>query len=81
MDQAENPWGGLCAQAKMALPPKITTLVHLDWDITKLKVLMSTQKNQGKNGSLFFKAMVKNNVYTSKYNKRKIFEVTVLIKL
>lgn len=59
MDQAENPWGGLCAQAKMALPPKITTLVHLDWDITKLKVLMSTQKNQGRNGSLFFKAMVR----------------------
>ena len=59
MDQAENPWGGLCAQAKMALPPKITTLVHLDWDITKLKVLMSTQKNQGKNGSLFFKAMLR----------------------
>ena len=59
MDQAENPWCGLCAQAKMALPPKITTLVHLDWDITKLKVLMSTQKNQGKNGSLFFKAMVR----------------------
>lgn len=59
MDQAENPWGGLCAQAKMALPPKITTLVHLDWDITKLKVLMSTQKNQGKNRSLFFKPMVK----------------------
>ena len=43
----------------MALPPKITTLVHLDWDITKLKVLMSTQKNQGENGSLFFKPMVK----------------------
>ena len=59
MDQAENPWGGLCAQAKMALPPKITTLVHLDWDITKLNVLMSTQKNQGKNGSLFFKAMLR----------------------
>lgn len=59
MDQAENPWGGLCAQAKMALPPKITTLVHLDWDITKLNVLMSTQKNQGKNGSLFFKTMLR----------------------
>ena len=59
MDQAENPWGGLCAQAKMALPPKITTLVHLDWDITKLKVLMFTQKNQGENRSLFFKPMVK----------------------
>ena len=59
MDQAENPWGGLCAQAKMALPPKITTLVHLDWDISKLNVLMSTQKNQGKNGSLFFKAMLR----------------------
>ena len=59
MDQAKNPWGGLCAQAKMALPPKITTLVHLDWDITKLKVLMSTQKNQGEHRSLFFKPMVK----------------------
>ena len=58
MGQAENPWGGLCAQAKMALPRKITTLVHLDWDITKLKVLMTTQKNQGQNRSLFFKAMV-----------------------
>jgi len=34
MEQAENPWGGLCARAKMALPPKITTLVRLDWDIT-----------------------------------------------
>ena len=58
MGQAENPWGGLCAQAKMAPPPKITTLVHLDWDITKLKVLMTTQKNQGQNRSLFFKPMV-----------------------
>jgi len=59
MDQAENLWGGLCAQAKMALPPKITTLVHLDWDITQLKLLMSTQKNQGEDGSLFLKAMVR----------------------
>ena len=58
MDQAENPWGGLCAQAKMALPPKITTIVRLDWDITKLKALMTIQKNQGQNGSLFFKPMV-----------------------
>ena len=58
MDQAENPWGGLCAQAKMALPPKITTIVRLDQDITKLKALMTIQKNQGQNGSLFFKPMV-----------------------
>ena len=58
MDQAKNPWGGLCAQAKMALPPKITTIVRLDLDITKLKALMTIQKNQGQNGSLFFKPMV-----------------------
>ena len=58
MDQADNPWGGLCAQAKMALPPKITTIVRLDWDITKLKALMTIQKSQGQNGSLFFKPMV-----------------------
>ena len=58
MDQAKNPWGGLCAQAKMALPPKITTIVRLDWDITKLKALMTIQKNQGQNRSLFFKPMV-----------------------
>ena len=58
MDQAKNPWGGLCAQAKMALTPKITTIVRLDWDITKLKALMTIQKNQGQNGSLFFKPMV-----------------------
>ena len=58
MDQAENPWGGLCAQAKMALPPKITTIVRLDWDITELKALMTIQKNQRQNGSLFFKPMV-----------------------
>ena len=48
----------LCPGQNGAQARKITTLVHLDWNIKKLKVSMTTQKIQGLNRSLISKPVV-----------------------